>query len=151
MTAQHLCDLARQAVVAEARTWVGTPYHPHARIKGVGVDCAQILAAVYHAAGLVPELDLGAYAPQWHLHHSEELYLGWLAAVGARRMPPAQHPQAGDVGVWRFGRTFSHGGIVIEGGADPLLVHAYTGRGVIVSRASEAPLAGRERCYWSIV
>jgi cell wall-associated NlpC family hydrolase len=151
MTAPHLLDLARQAVVAQAQAWVGTPYHAHARIKGVGVDCAQILAAVYHAAGLVPDLDLGAYSPQWHLHHSEELYLGWLQQAGARRLADGQHPQAGDVGVWRFGRTYSHGAIVVEGGADPLLVHAYIGRGVIVSRASEAPLAGRLHCWWGVI
>lgn len=32
----------RAAVAQEALAWLGTPYHHHARIKGVGVDCAQI-------------------------------------------------------------------------------------------------------------
>ena len=141
----------RRRVVAEARTWVGTPYHHHARIKGVGVDCAQILAAVFHAADLAPELDLGHYPTQWHLHHGEELYLQQLQAAGAHRIDAELQPQPGDVGVWRFGRTYSHGGIVIEGGANPLVVHAYIGRGVTVSRASEDPLAGREHCYWSVI
>lgn len=139
----------RAAVAAEAWAWVGTPYHHHARIKGLGVDCAQILAAVYEAAGLVPCLDLGNYAQHWHLSRSEELYLGWLERVGARRVEGA--PQAGDIGVWQFGRCFSHGGIVVEGGADPTVVHAYIGRGVIVSRVSEDPLQGRAVQYWSII
>jgi len=150
MTAPSPAHLRGQ-LVAEARTWVGTPYHHHARVKGAGVDCAQILAAVYEAVGLVPHLDLGNYSPQWHLHHGEEAYLQWLHHVGAHRLADGLHPQPGDVGVWRFGRTFSHGGIVVDGGPDPLIVHAYIRRGVIVSRATEDPLAGRAHCYWSVI
>jgi len=29
---------ARQAIIAEARSWIGTPYLHHGRVKGVGVD-----------------------------------------------------------------------------------------------------------------
>lgn len=141
----------RQAVVDEALSWVGTPYHSHARIKGVGVDCAHILAAVYETAGLVPAVELGAYPAQWHLHRSEELYTQRLAQLGAEQLPAGFPPLPGDLGVWRFGRTFSHGGIVIEGGANPLVVHAYIGRGVIVSRLNEDPLAGREHSFWSVI
>lgn len=32
-------DLQRAAVVAEARSWIGTPYHNCADVKGAGVDC----------------------------------------------------------------------------------------------------------------
>ena len=45
--------MIRQSIVAEALSWEGTPYHHHGRIKGVGVDCAMILAEVYHAVGLL--------------------------------------------------------------------------------------------------
>jgi len=139
----------RAAAVAQAQAWVGTPYHHHGRIRGVGVDCLMLLAEVFEAAGIVAHVDPGTYAPQWHLHRGDELYLQGLMRY-CQPLPEGAMPQAGDVGLWRFGRTFSHGGIVIEGGADPLIVHAYIGRGVIVSRASEAPLAGRPSCYWSI-
>ncbi len=136
---------AADAVAREAMSWLGTPYHHHGRVKGAGVDCAQILAAVYEEAGLVPHLDLGQYAPQWHLHRSEELYLGWLAKVGARRV---EAPIKGDVGVWRFGRTFSHGGIFVE---DDLVVHSYIGKGVILTRLREEPLVGRDAQFWRLV
>ena len=33
-----------------------TPYHAGARVKGLGVDCAQVLYCVYHSLGLMPEL-----------------------------------------------------------------------------------------------
>ncbi len=141
----------RRHVVAEAMSWVGTPYHHHGRIKGVGVDCAQILAAVYQQMGVVAELELGNYSTQWHLHRSEEAYLLGLERAGAVRLAAGLHPQPGDVGVWQFGRTYSHGALVVEGGANPLLVHSYIGLGVIVSRAQEAPLAGHPCCYWSVL
>lgn len=136
--------MSRDLVAAEARSWLGTPYHHHARVKGVGVDCAQILAAVFEAADMVPHLDLGQYAPQWHLHRSEELYIGWLVRVGARRVDV---PAKGDVGVWRFGRVFSHGGIFVE---DTLIVHSYINQGVILTSTTEDPLVGREAQYWSL-
>lgn len=33
--------------VAEALTWLGTPYHQQGRVKGVGVDCGTLLCEVY--------------------------------------------------------------------------------------------------------
>lgn len=134
----------RSAVVAEALTWLKTPYHHHARIKGVAVDCAQILCAVFEACGLVPPIDTGHYPREWHLHRSEELYIGWLAKVGAHRV---QTPAPADIALYQFGRCFSHGGIVIEPG---LVLHSYIGRGVHLSRDSEDPIAGRPVQFWSI-
>jgi NlpC/P60 family putative phage cell wall peptidase len=133
----------RSAVVAEALSWLGTGYHHHARIKGVGVDCAQIVCAVFEACGLVEPIDPGYYATDWHLHRSEEVYTGWCA----RYATPVECPQPGDVVLFRFGRCFSHAGIVVE--ADTV-VHAYVNSGVILTRFSEAPLAGREMQAWSI-
>lgn len=142
----------RQAVVDAARSWLGTPYRHRQRVKGLGVDCAQILAAVYEEAGVITPLDLGEYSTQWHLHHEREVYLEWLAFAGAR--PIEGDPLPGDVGVWKFGLTHSHGGIVIEGGPDPVVLHSYikARRGVTLCRASEAPLATADGVqYWRII
>jgi cell wall-associated NlpC family hydrolase len=137
----------REAVVTEALTWLGTPYHHHARIKGVGVDCAQLLCAVFEAVGLVPHIDAGFYPVDWHLHHSDELFSNYLARY-ATQQPPGTAPQLGDVFLWRFGRTFSHGSIYV---GDGVLVHSYIGRGVTLSRFTEDPLDGRPHQHWSIV
>ncbi len=37
----------RQQIIYVAMAWLLTPYHHHARIKGVGVDCVQFLIAVF--------------------------------------------------------------------------------------------------------
>ena len=138
----------REQIAAQAMAWIGTPYHHHARVLGAGVDCAQLVAAVCEAAGIVGPQDLGNYAPQWWQHRSEELYLQGLINAGAQ---VAEVPRLGDVGVWRFGRTFSHGGIVVTDESDPVIVHAFQGAGrVIASRPSEAPLAGRDVTWWRV-
>jgi len=136
----------RQAVAAEAMTWLGTPYHPHARVKGGGVDCAMLLAEVFERAGVVPHVDPGFYAIDWHLHRSEELFLDWLQRAGAREIA---QPRLGDVCVYRFGRTYSHGAIVVSD--DGLLIHALRDSGrVALGRETEAPLAGRPRLAFSL-
>ena len=46
--------ITRAAVVAEAREWIGTPYHHQATQKGVGADCGGLVAGVAMALGIVP-------------------------------------------------------------------------------------------------
>lgn len=135
----------REAVAAEALTWLKTPYHHHARIKGVGVDCAQLLCAVYEACGLVEPVDPGMYAVDWHLHHSEEQFSGWMQKY-ARLQAPGTPIGLGDVVLFKFGRTFSHGSIYV---GDGLFVHSYLHLGVIMSRTTEEPLSGRDMQHWS--
>lgn len=137
----------RDDVVAEALTWEGTKYHHHARIKGVGVDCAQILVGVYAACGLVPELDLGNYRRDWHKHRAEELYRDQLLQY-MRMLPEGEAPLRGDIALFRFDLTLSHAGILLDDAADYVL-HAYILQGVVRTRICEEPLAGREVVYFS--
>jgi NlpC/P60 family putative phage cell wall peptidase len=44
--------LTRHDVVAEARSWIGTPYRHQGRLKGVGVDCLGLIVGVARALGL---------------------------------------------------------------------------------------------------
>jgi NlpC/P60 family putative phage cell wall peptidase len=116
----------RAAIVAEAKSWIGTPYHEFARVKGAGVDCAQLPIAVYHACGIIPNLN-PAYSQQWMLHRDEELYLGEIRRFA--REIPLESAKPGDLIVWKFGRVYSHSAIVIE---LPRVIHAVIrGRAVI--------------------
>jgi len=51
----------REKIVAEARSWIGTPYHNCADIKGVGVDCGMLLVRVFVDLGLVEPFDPRPY------------------------------------------------------------------------------------------
>lgn len=122
----------RAAVVAEALTWLGTPYHSSAAVRGAGVDCAQLPAAVYAACGLIPRFDIAPYPSDWHMHRTEERYLDQVLDYAAEI---SGNPRPGDFVLWRFGRTFSHGAIVV---AWPTIVHAYVGRPVETEDAQRA-------------
>jgi cell wall-associated NlpC family hydrolase len=136
--------VTREAVVAEAETWLGTPYHSGARIKGVGVDCAMILAAVFEAAGVIPHVDPGTYAADFGLHRDEEVFLGWVERYGY----PVEKPQAGDVALFVYGRCFSHGAIMTSATG---LIHAVRRDGM-VSRGdlADTGLAEREVRFFTL-
>ena len=128
----------RAQIVAEALSWLHTPYHPHGRLKGVGVDCGMFLVEVFERTGAIPPFDPGEYARNWHVHHSEELFLRKIAEAGGHLVEGG--PQPGDVAMFRYGRCASHGSIVIKW---PTVIHAYIGIGVTIDNAEQAPLHGR--------
>lgn len=136
----------RAAIVAEALSWERTPYISHARLKGVGVDCAQLPAAVFEAAGAIPHLE-PSYSAQWMLHRDEELYLAEIRRF-AREIDIGDIRPA-DLIVWRFGRTYSHSAIVIE---PPIVLHAVL-KGSAVIRADigrDEDLKTRPRLAFSV-
>ncbi len=113
----------RQAVMAEAESWIGTPFHHQGRVKGRqgGVDCAMLLLEVFLAAGVVqaePQARALSYSMQWHLHREEERYLKMIEIMGGR---PVDMPQPGDVALWKMGRAYSHGAIALRW---PCIIHA---------------------------
>jgi len=143
----------RAAIQAEALRWLGTPYHHGADVLGAGVDCLMLLVRVYAAVGLIPpHTDPRPYAHQWHLHHSDELYLQGLERF-ARPLPAGAAPEVGDVALWRFGRAFSHAGLLVRlpGQAELQVLHALKdAREVTVQPLDSAHLAGRACRFFSL-
>lgn len=149
-----ISEALRAAVVAEARTWRGTPYHHLGsgeqlrgrQLKGVGTDCAQLLIDVYSAAGVIDWFSTGKYSLDWMMHRDDERYVEIIERFADEFDWTARPILPADVVVWRYGRTFSHGGIVTEW---PLIVHAFSPWGVVgeddVSRPSELTLANNGR------
>jgi len=127
----------RSVVIAEAETWVRTPYHHMGRVKGGGTDCLMLLAEVYEAAGVIPHIDVPFYPPDWNLHRDAERYLEGLLPYAREIDGP---PRRGDVAIFKFGRCFAHGAIVVSW---PRLIHAWCDAGVVSADADQAPLIGR--------
>lgn len=134
----------QQSIIDAALGWEGTPYHHHGRVRGVGVDCAMLLAEVYEAAGLIPHVDPGFYPTDWHFHQDGELYLDWLL----RYAVPVTDPQPGDAVLYRFGRVGSHGGIVLQW---PQIIHAYVREGCVRADGTKGALcADRLKGFYRI-
>jgi cell wall-associated NlpC family hydrolase len=127
----------RSQVIGEAQTWLRTPYHHMGRVKGGGTDCLMLLAEVFEAASVIPRIELPFYPPDWHLHRNAELYLDGIMRYARQLAGP---PDAGDVAVFRFGRCFAHGAIVVSW---PRLIHAWWDAGVVYADADQPPLIGR--------
>lgn len=134
----------RDDVVREARSWIGTPYHHAADVKGAGVDCAMILVRVYCGLGLAPLFDPRPYPAQWFLHRDEEKYRGWIERYAVQ----IDQPERGDICLYRFGRCAAHGAIMVE---DGLMVHAYMPEKRVVIAEHSTPLVrGKIDSYWTI-
>lgn len=114
----------RNAVLREAESWLHTPFHHEARLKGIGVDCLMLLAEVYEKAGVIPHVEVEHYPADWYMHRDQEKYLGGVL----RYAREVEIPSPADVVVFHMGRVFSHGGIVFEW---PKLIHAHWRNGVV--------------------
>jgi NlpC/P60 family putative phage cell wall peptidase len=87
---------SRADIVAEARSWIGTPYRHQASLKGVGADCLGLLRGVWRALiGAEPE-----QAPPYGDAGRDELLLE-AARRNLGEIDPAQF-RGGDVLLFRW-------------------------------------------------
>ena len=117
----------RAQIVAEARSWIGTPYHHMADLKGVGVDCGKFAFCVYRDAGLLRDESFPHYSPDWMLAREND----FLEALFRARFDLADSPEEGDAMLFRAGRNYCHLGIVAR--AAPLaILHAAPEYGFVI-------------------
>jgi len=137
----------RVALIKEARTWDQTRFHHRANIRRSaggdpgGVDCANLLIEAHVGAGLAERFEPGYYPCDWHMHRDEERFLATLEAnlrrVGDDELPirdrePGFTVRPGNVLIWRYGRTFSHGAIVTHW---PRIIHASFPAGCVLEES----------------
>lgn len=115
----------REDVVREALSWVGTPFHDCAGVKGVGTDCAHFIIRVYAAVGLIENFDPESYSPQWFQHREEPRFLDTLARYAHR----VDVGFPGDVAMFSFGRHAAHSAIIVD---ERSMVHAYKPLGCVM-------------------
>jgi cell wall-associated NlpC family hydrolase len=47
--------MTREELVSEARSWIGTPWHHRACVKGIGVDCIRLIEAMARFLQIIPK------------------------------------------------------------------------------------------------
>jgi NlpC/P60 family putative phage cell wall peptidase len=119
--------VTRAAIVAEAASWIGTPYRHQASLKGVGCDCLGLIRGVWRELfGAEPE-SIAPYTPDWAEAGGEET----LAEAARRHLDEIAIDAAapGDVVLfrWRAGLPAKHAGVLIE---PDRFVHAHQGAAV---------------------
>jgi cell wall-associated NlpC family hydrolase len=147
MTARDPAEVLRlrQAIIAEAETWLGTRFHHMEALKGAGTDCLGLIYGVYRAVGLVDEIKIPFYRADQMLHRDDESYLAGLMQYGGREV---EHPEPGDVAMFVYGRLYWHGAIVVQW---PRLIHAFAERREVCRGDGEqGRLRGRPRKFLSV-
>jgi len=132
----------RDDVIAEAPTWLGTPFHEGAHLRGIGCDCIGLVGGVAVGAGLAPadfwETD---FAP-WH-GYSQTAHEGSLIAgldAFLDRIDP-HDARAGDVIVIRWAGEPQHLAILVPYAHGGLaMVHALNAPAI--QRVTEHRLGG---------
>lgn len=133
----------RARIVQEAKTWVQTPWHHQGRVKGIGVDCAQLLIGVYAWVGIIRDFEPEHYGIDWAFHRDEPRFLTQLLEHCIR----VRAPLPGDIALYTYGRHASHGGICL---GDGLLLHAWRDEGKVTITELAAPtLAERHAGFYS--
>lgn len=137
----------RTAIVAEAESWIRTPFHDDARLKGIGVDCAQFVAACYIASGATPEFETPRYVAQWFMHRSEERLRDFVLQFG--KQIDEKQAKAGDLVLYKIGRAFAHAAIITDWPME--IIHAHKLSGMVVrAMPFEMDLRGKETQFFSI-
>lgn len=121
----------RLAAVAEARSWIGTPYCHQASVKGAGADCLGLLRGVWRSTiGDEPEQP-PPYSSDWSEASGDERL---LEAAMRHLLPiPLEQASAGDVLLFRMRATApaKHVGLLVSEAVDQgRIIHAYSGHGV---------------------
>ncbi|MFZ5615972.1 MAG: NlpC/P60 family protein [Pseudomonadota bacterium] len=122
--------LSRNAIVAAARTWLGTPYLHQASAKGRGADCLGLVRGLYtELYGKEPEAP-PPYTPDWNERRPCEEPL--LSAARRHLRERGEDFLPGQILIFRIVKTgpAKHCGVV--SGADHF-IHAYAGRCVVES------------------
>jgi NlpC/P60 family putative phage cell wall peptidase len=121
---------SRDAIVAAARAWIGTPYRHQASLKGAGCDCLGLVRGLWREFyGDEPE-PIPPYAPDW----AEASRLEAMIEAGRRHLVPVPIAavRPGDVILfrWRPDLPAKHAGVLV---AADRFVHAYEGTAVVES------------------
>jgi NlpC/P60 family putative phage cell wall peptidase len=134
--------MTRDDIVAEARSWIGTPYRHQASLKGVGCDCLGLVRGVWRAVvGPEPE-PAPAYAPDWAEAAGRETFAQAAQRHFVEIAPTQLAP--GDVLLfrWRAGFVAKHAAIVTT---PDLMVHAHDG--AVVAEVAITPWWRRRLAY----
>lgn len=92
--------ISRQAILAEARAWIGTPYRHQASARGAGCDCLGLVRGIWRAlCGAEPE-EAPAYTPDWAERRGCETLLN--AALRHLVTIPLKEAALGDVLLFRM-------------------------------------------------
>ncbi len=132
------------SLITEATSWLGTKYHPHARVKGAGVDCAQLLIGVTEGAGVLSQVTIrqgySTVVPQGTEY--VDVILQYCDEITENEVQP------GDLALYKTSHGWMHSAIVVRW--PDYVIHATEMRGVIATHGNEDILRGKPRRFFRL-
>lgn len=114
-------------IVTLAKTWVGTPYHHQASVRGVGCDCLGLIRGIWRELyGAEPE-QTPSYSPSWGDVSSDAPL---LAAAQRNFIDTNGDMTPGNLLILYVKNARSPKHCAILSGPDTM-IHAYSGSGVV--------------------
>lgn len=137
-------------IVTEAESWLGTPYHHQAKLKGVGVDCCNLILAIAENCDIVEPIELEPYSLQWHLHSRSEMMLSLLERYNCTKLevdlddPTDWTP--GSILCLKYGRACSHLALVLP---ELNILHAAIDFGKVVKQPISEQIVDRAKALYT--
>jgi cell wall-associated NlpC family hydrolase len=126
--------ITREDILAEARSWIGTPVIHQGQLKGVGVDCKGLATGVALALDLPEGVSLAAGVTNYSKGFKGSELLAGLRDTLIR----VDEAQPGDLLAILWGREPRPRHLAFVSDEPGWIIHAY---GVGVGRVAEVPLA----------
>jgi hypothetical protein len=144
-----------EKIVAEARTWVGTPYAHQAQLKGVGVDCVGLILGTGKGSGFMgPDVDerfkvFGGYSRVPNPRRMREGMETFLDPAPFGMPKAGECPPTGSIGwfQWRADLPM-HLAVIARFEGRPSMIHAYSFAGRAVEHTLNAIWLARLNSVW---
>lgn len=138
------------ALVSEAMTWLDTPFHAHAGIKGAGVDCVQLALQIYLASGFLNgSVTLPTYSMDGGNHRTESQVEEWVRKSGRFIVIEPTYILAdwmpGDLLGFNVGKVVHHVGLALE---HQQFIHVMKGQDVCIATIADPTWWRRLRHVW---
>jgi NlpC/P60 family putative phage cell wall peptidase len=139
-------SVPREAIVAEARTWLGVPWRHQGWRRETGCDCVGLVRGVGHALGLIDASDENPANVRF-IGYSREPDPALMRAALALHLVPVERQATGpgDVLWLRFAGEPRHLAILADG---ETIIHALESVGRVVEHRLDARWAQRRIGSW---
>ena len=115
-----------QNIVKQARTWMGTPFHHQARLKGKGCDCLGLIVGVVDELGLKDKngVALAAYDETTYSREPDGKYLT-EKLTGLLDEVPLNEARAGDMALFKVRENPQHLAILTDYEGTLGMIHCF--------------------------
>lgn len=131
-------------IVSQARTWIGTPFHHQARLKGKGCDCLGLIVGVVDELGLKDRngVRLATYDEVTYSKEPDGAYLA-RKLTGLLEEVPVAEARAGDLGLFKVRENPQHLAIFTDYEGTLGMIHCYAQARRVVEHRLDADWKSR--------